>query len=141
MHVRSVHVTVEPVHDPAPLHVVLYVHRLPSSHEDPLGYDTAQLTVPLHARSTQSELVQVMSVPSHTSLPLHTSLYEQRLPSSQPVPKRHCQIPNTFVHRYTVPPHVTRWHDVCVVSLHTAVEPPPHAPFAPFSPHPTHVFA
>jgi hypothetical protein len=133
--------TVEPVQPPDPLHVVLYVHGFPSSHADPLGYETAQADVPLHARSTHVVLVQVMSVPSHTSLPLHASLYEHRFPSSQPVPDRHCQIPATFVHLYTVPPHVTRWHSVCVVSLHTAVEPPPHAPFAPFAPHPVHVFA
>jgi hypothetical protein len=99
MHVVSVQVTVVPKHDPAPLHVVLYVHRLPSSQADPLGYETAQLTVPSHARLTQSELVQVMSVPSHTSLALHTSLYEQRFPSSQPSADRHCQTPDAFVHR------------------------------------------
>lgn len=132
---------VPPVHAPPPLQVVPYVHRLPSSHDDPLGYDTVQAELPLHVRSTHVVLRHVMSVPSHTSLALHTSLYEHGFPSSQPVPKRHCQIPPRFVHRYTVPPHVTRWHDVCVVPLHTAVEPPPHAPFAPFSPHPVHVFA
>ena len=97
--------------------------------------------VPSQSLSMQSESVHVMSVPSHASLTLHASPYEHAFESSHPVPRRHCQIPPRFVHRYKLPPHVTFWHSVCVVPLHTAVEPPPHAPFAPFSPHPTHVFA
>jgi len=97
-----------------------------------------QLDVPLHARLMHVVLVHVMSVPSHTSLPLHASPYEHGFRSSHAVEVRHCQIPPRFVHLYSVPPHVTCWHDVCVVALHTAAVPPVHAPFAPFSPHPEH---
>jgi hypothetical protein len=130
---------VPPVQEPAPLHVVEYVHRFPSSHVDPLGYVTVQLDVPLHARSMHASSAHVIAAPVHTSLPLHASPYEHGFPSSHPVPSRHCQIPPRFVHLNTLPPHVTCWHAVCVVELHTAVEPPPHAPFAPFAPQPMHV--
>ena len=130
---------VPPAHAPAPLHDSPYVHRFPSLHDDPPGYVTVQLDVPLHSRSMHVSSAHEIGVPVHTSLTLHASPYEHGFPSSHPVPNRHCQIPPRFVHLYTLPPHVTCWHDVCVVELHTAVEPPPHAPFAPFAPHPTHV--
>ena len=95
-----------------------------------------QLNVPLHSRSTQSVSAHVIPVPVHTSLTLHASPYVHGFPSSHPVPARHCQSPPRFVHRNTLPPHVTCWHGVCVVELHTAVVPPPHVPLAPFAPHP-----
>ena len=116
------------------------MHGRPSSQRFPLGFVTVQLAVPLHARSTHSESSHVIPAPVHTSLPLHASPYVHGFPSSHPVPARHCQSPPRFVHRYTLPPHVTCWHAVWVPELHTAVEPPPHAPFAPFAPHPRHVF-
>ncbi len=39
---------VPPAHAPAPLHVVPYVHKFPSSHAVPLAYDTAHVESPSH---------------------------------------------------------------------------------------------
>ena len=48
-HVVSEHVTVEPpAQEPAPLHVVPYVHWFESVHGVPLGYDTAHVESPSH---------------------------------------------------------------------------------------------
>jgi hypothetical protein len=80
-----VQVMLVPAQVPDELHVSVWVHGFPSSHEPLVRGDDAHVDVPLQDELTQEfgSLVQVIAVPTHEPCALHASENVHALPSLQ----------------------------------------------------------
>src|SRR5262245_25382432 len=72
-----------PLHTPAALRTSPLVQGLPSSHAAPALGVTVQVCVPLHMRSANWSLTQLMAVPVQTPLLLQASPHVQSMSSLQ----------------------------------------------------------